>query len=270
MEKDKLFSESAEADKEKDVVMEEEAEEKEMSDEEFAEEEKEEEPNAEEKEDEKEMAEEEVAKECAEEEEDKDMSCENSDEKEMAEEDKEMSCDNSDDKEMAEEKECSEKEEFSEEEKECSEKEEEDSEEAEEKSMSEQAKEFAETEEDKEFIDKFFAYELKDMVTEILSLKKFQDAQIKQETEMKLNAILANVKGDIAEKKFAEFVEEGAKLTLSELDAFENKVKAFAYDEYAKTKNFSSEEEPILSFANTDTNRTKAEMSADDIYKKYL
>lgn len=261
MENEKLFSESAEADKEKDIVMEEEAETKEMAEEEVtkecAEEAKEdvEEEDKEMSEDEnKEMAED--TEDTEEEQEEKEMSCENSEDKAMAEEE-EKSEDDSEEKQMEEVQEDFEQKEFSEEEP------------TEEKSMSELAKEFAETEEDKEFIDKFFACELKDIVGEILELKKFRDAQIQQETETKLNSILAKVKGDIEEKKFAEFVEEGSKLSLSELDAFENKVKAFAYDE-AKIKNFSSEEEQVLIFANTDIISVKAEMSADDIYKKYL
>lgn len=102
MEDNKLFSESAEADKEKDIVMEEEAETKEMAEEEVtkecAEEAKE---DVEDKEEDKEMSEESENKEMAEdaqkdseEEQEKEMACEDSDEKAMAEE-KEMSCDNS-------------------------------------------------------------------------------------------------------------------------------------------------------------------------------
>lgn len=258
IEKDKLFSESAEADtKEEHIVMEEEVVEEKMSEE--TEEKEEDKEMSEEKEiedsEDKEMAEE-ITKECAEEEQEKDMSCEDSEDKEMAEEEAEDKAE--------EDKEMSEKEEFS-----CND-DKKMEEQAEEKSMSEQAKEFAETDEEKEFIGKLFASELNEIVECILSLKKFQDTRVAMETEHRLNQILANVKGNIDDKKFAEFQEEGKQLNLFELDAFENKVKAFAYDEFAKTKNCSSNKEEVLVFANTDTDSVKAELSADDIYKKYL
>lgn len=136
------------------------------------------------------------------------------------------------------------------------------------KSMSEQAKEFAD-EEDKEFISKLFSCELKDMVEQIVALKKFQDKRVKQDTELKLKSIMASVKEDIETKQFSELQKEGESLTFEELDGFENKVKAFAYEE-SKRKGKNDKNEGLLTFADSTVEEAPQDMSADDIFNKYL
>ena len=176
--------------------------------------------------------------------------------KEMsAEEEKEMGCDKamSDEEEKDEVKEG--KEEDSKEEK------------VEEKSMSEQAKEFAESETDKEYIGKMFSQELKGMVSEILELKKFQETRLELDKTNKLNSIMASVKGDLDEKQFTELQAEGTTKTFAELDSFENKVKAFAYE---ASKGKEKQDDGIMKFAGQGKVQTKAELTADDIFNKYL
>src|SRR5574344_1942913 len=155
--------------------------------------------------------------------------------KEMsAEEEKEMGCD----------KAMSDEEESKDEVKEG--KEEDSKEEEEEKSMSEQAKEFAESETDKEYIGKMFSQELKGMVSEILELKKFQETRLELDKTNKLNSIMASVKGDLDEKQFTELQAEGVTKTFAELDSFENKVKAFAYE---ASKGKEKQDDGIMKFA---------------------
>src|SRR5574344_1959138 len=176
--------------------------------------------------------------------------------KEMsAEEEKEMGCD----------KAMSDEEESKDEVKEG--KEEDSKEEEEEKSMSEQAKEFAESETDKEYIGKMFSQELKGMVSEILELKKFQETRLELDKTNKLNSIMASVKGDLDEKQFTELQAEGVTKTFAELDSFENKVKAFAYE---ASKGKEKQDDGIMKFAGQGKLQTKAELTADDIFNKYL
>ena len=116
----------------------------------------------------------------------------------------------------------------------------------EEKSMSEQAKEFAESETDKEDIGKMFSQELKGIVSEILELKKFQETRLELDKTNKLNSIMASVKGDLDEKQFTELQAEGITKTFAELDSFENKVKAFAYE---ASKGKEKQDDGIMKFA---------------------
>ena len=177
--------------------------------------------------------------------------------KEMsAKEEKEMGCD----KAMSDEKES--KDEVKEDKEEDSKEEKE-----EEKSMSEQAKEFAESETDKEYIGKMFSQELKGMVSEILELKKFQETRLELDKTNKLNSIMASVKGDLDEKQFTELQSEGITKTFAELDSFENKVKAFAYE---ASKGKEKQDDGIMKFAGQGNVKTKAELTADDIFNKYL
>lgn len=160
--------------------------------------------------------------------------------KEMsAKEEKEMGCD----KAMSNEEES--KDEVKEDKEEDSKEEKE-----EEKSMSEQAKEFVESETDKEYIGKMFSQELKGMVSEILELKKFQETRLELDKTNKLNSIMASVKGDLDEKQFSELQAEGVTKTFAELDSFENKVKAFAYE---ASKGKEKQDDGIMKFAGQTT-----------------
>lgn len=185
-------------------------------------------------------------------EDEKEMSCGDGDTEEMAEEQpaedntEEMSCGDSKEMEEVEEMACG-----GEENKEMSE------EPQEEKSFSEQAKEFAD-EDHKEFVEKLFSMELKDMVEQIVELKTFMDSTIKANTEKRFSEIMVEPKLCLGEKAYNVLFEEGAKLTLNELDAFEQKVKAFCED--VPKKNTESDDE-LLKFACDDTQKHNVENS---------
>lgn len=247
MEEEKKLSESVTDKEEKDVVMEEAVEEKEM-----AQNETENADNAEEKE----MAEAED-KEVVEEQE-KEMA---ETEEQPIEEEKEMGCD----KAMEEETEK-------------------DTDQEEEKKFSLDAYVDVlatvamlekETEDNKELADKVLKEMSADeILTTVLSfakenaeLKKFKAERETNDRDMKLSAIMASVKEDLDAKKFSELQEEGKTLSYEELSTFENKVKAFAY-EASKNKEKDADSE-IMKFAGV-TVQQNAELSADDIYKKYL
>lgn len=173
--------------------------------------------------------------------------------KEMsAKEEKEMGCD----KAMSDEEESKD---------EVKEDKEEDSkeDEKEEKSMSEQAKEFAESETDKEYIGKMFSQELKGMVSEILELKKFQETRLELDKTNKLNSIMASVKGDLDEKQFTELQAEGVTKTFAELDSFENKVKAFAYE---ASKGKEKQDDGIMKFAGQTQNLFENKNSKNSLW----
>ena len=135
----------------------------------------------------------------------------------------------------------------------------------EEKSMSEQAKEFAESETDKEYIGKMFSQGLQGVVAEILELKKFQETRLELDKTNKLNSIMASVKGDLDEKQFSELQAEGVTKTFAELDSFENKVKAFAYE---ASKGKEKQDDGIMKFAGQ-SNVIKNDVDLD-IFDKIL
>ena len=66
---------------------------------------------------------------------------------------------------------------------------------------------------------------------------------------------MASVKEDLDEKTYAELSEEGKVLSFSELGAFENKVKAFAYEATKKNKEEKeTDETEIMRFGAVDKN----------------
>lgn len=128
-----------------------------------------------------------------------------------------------------------------------------------EKKMEEQPKEktFAEQciecadEDNKEFISKLFSCEVKDIVSKIVELKKFNEQTIKEKTEKRFSEIMVEPKLCLGEKAYNVLFEEGKTLTFEELDNFETKVKAFCED--APKKQEKNEDE-LLKFASSDTN----------------
>ena len=96
-----------------------------------------------------------------------------------------------------------------------------------------------------------------DIVAKILELSK-ENAELKAEkklaevekAEKKFSAIMASVKEDLDEKTFAELSEEGKGLSFEELGGFENKVKAFAYEATKKNKEINNEED-VMKFASS-------------------
>ena len=82
------------------------------------------------------------------------------------------------------------------------------------------------------------------------SEKEFNDNEKK---EKKFSAIMASVKGDLDEKTFSELSNEGKELALDQLGAFENKVKAFAYEATKNKKDNIVEQDNIMMFGGQDS-----------------
>ncbi len=99
-------------------------------------------------------------------------------------------------------------------------------------------------------------------------LKKYKADKEAEEKDKKLSQIMASVKEDIEPKKFSELQNEGKNLSINELGGFENKVQAFAYKS-TKGKAYK-DEDGIMRFAYNKQVEQNKEMSADDIYDKYL
>ena len=118
-----------------------------------------------------------------------------------------------------------------------------------------------ETEQERDFVDKIIKQFCSLNANEILEtfvklskenkeLKLEKEKVDKEKQEKKFSAIMASVKEDLDEKVFSELSEEGKELSLEQLGAFENKVKAFAY-EATKTKT-KKEDDGIMRFAGVD------------------
>ena len=93
-----------------------------------------------------------------------------------------------------------------------------------------------------EIVEKFVQ-----MAKENAELKIEKEKSDKEKRDKKFSAIMASVKEDLDAKLFSELSEEGKDLTLEQLGAFENKVKAFAYE--ATKNNQRKEDDGIMRFA---------------------
>ena len=89
-----------------------------------------------------------------------------------------------------------------------------------------------------------------EMSKEMAELRVEKEARDKEDRDKKFSAIMASVKEDLDVKKFAELSEEGKNLSLAELGAFENKVKAFAYE--ASKANPRKSDDDVMRFAGVD------------------
>ena len=89
-----------------------------------------------------------------------------------------------------------------------------------------------------------------EMSKEMAELRVEKEARDKEDRDKKFSAIMASVKEDLDVKKFAELSEEGKNLSLAELGAFENKVKAFAYE--ASKANPRRSDDDVMRFAGVD------------------
>lgn len=96
-----------------------------------------------------------------------------------------------------------------------------------------------------EIVEKFIQ-----MAKENAELKIEKEKSDKEKRDKKFSAIMASVKEDLDAKLFSELSEEGKDLTLEQLGAFENKVKAFAYE--ATKNNQRKENDGIMRFAGVD------------------
>lgn len=100
-------------------------------------------------------------------------------------------------------------------------------------------------------------------------LLNFKTERLTQDRDARVKSIMARVKADLEPTLFAELQKEGATLSFDELGSFENKVKAFAY-ESTQSKPKENTEEVFVFGGTTDTIKNQADITADDIYKKYL
>lgn len=118
-----------------------------------------------------------------------------------------------------------------------------------------------ETEELKNLADKVIKeFSANEIVENFIKMAK-ENAELKAEKEKadaekqskKFASIMASVKEDLDEKTFSELSEEGKSLPLEQLGAFENKVKAFAYEATKKNKEQNdSDADDIMKFGATD------------------
>lgn len=99
-----------------------------------------------------------------------------------------------------------------------------------------------------EIVEKFIQ-----MAKENAELKIEKEKSDKEKRDKKFSAIMASVKEDLDAKLFSELSEEGKDLTLEQLGAFENKVKAFAYE--ATKNNQRKEDDGIMRFAGVDNSQ---------------
>ena len=115
-----------------------------------------------------------------------------------------------------------------------------------------------ETEQNKELAEKVVKeFSANEIVSKILELAR-ENAELKAEknkndaekAEKKFSSIMASVKEDLDEKTFAELSEEGKGLSFEELGGFENKVKAFAYEATKKNKE-NKEDNDVMKFASS-------------------
>lgn len=120
-----------------------------------------------------------------------------------------------------------------------------------------------ETEEYRELVNKVAKeFSANEIVSKFIEMAK-ENAELKAEKEKvdtekrdkKFASIMASVKDDLDEKTYLELSEEGKSLTLNQLGAFENKVKAFAYEATKKNKIEKTEDDDeIMKFGSVDNN----------------
>ena len=197
--------------------------------------------------------------------EEKDMACggkemsENSEDEKLKEEKKEEDNIKDEEKKMAEE---SEDEKLKEEEKE-------------EKDIADEEKKFSldayvdeaamltmlenETDEMKELADKVSKeFSANEIISKFIEMAK-ENAELKAEKEKndaekrdkKFSVIMASVKEDLDEESYSKLAEEGKELSFEQLNAFENKVKAFAYEATKKKVDNEEDNVEILRFGNS-------------------
>ena len=123
-----------------------------------------------------------------------------------------------------------------------------------------------ETDEMKELADKvtkeFSAEEIVsrfiEMAKENAELKADKEKNDKEKTDKKFSAIMASVKEDLDEESYSKLAEEGKQLSLDQLGAFENKVKAFAYEATKKNNKNEEDNSEIMKFGSSN-NENEAE-----------
>lgn len=110
-----------------------------------------------------------------------------------------------------------------------------------------------------EIVEKFIQ-----MAKENSELRADKEKNEREKADKKFSAIMASVKEDLGAKLFSELSEEGKDLTLEQLGAFENKVKAFAYE---ATKNKTrKEDDGIMRFAGVDNSQNNQD--SQDVFDR--
>ena len=110
-----------------------------------------------------------------------------------------------------------------------------------------------------EIVEKFVQ-----MAKENAELRADKEKNEREKADKKFSAIMASVKEDLDSKLFSELSEEGKDLTLEQLGAFENKVKAFAYE---ATKNKTrKEDDGIMRFAGVDNSQNNQD--SQDVFDR--
>jgi hypothetical protein len=104
----------------------------------------------------------------------------------------------------------------------------------------------------KKFAEKFD--EIKKLSERVAELEEFQTKTFEAEKKQKVDAILAEVKTDLDTKQFSELAEEGSKISLEEVGAFANKVKAFAYEASKNKAIDNKEDDGVMLMATVDNN----------------
>ena len=110
-----------------------------------------------------------------------------------------------------------------------------------------------------EIVEKFVQ-----MAKENAELKIEKEKSDKEKRDKKFSTIMASVKEDLDAKLFSELSEEGKDLTLEQLGAFENKVKAFAYE--ATKNNQRKEDDGIMRFAGVDNSQNNQD--SQDVFDR--
>ena len=90
-----------------------------------------------------------------------------------------------------------------------------------------------------------------EMAKENAELKADKEKNDKEKTDKKFASIMASVKEDLDEESYSKLVEEGKQLSLDQLGAFENKVKAFAYEATKKNNKNEEDNSEIMKFGSS-------------------
>ena len=90
-----------------------------------------------------------------------------------------------------------------------------------------------------------------EMAKENAELKADKEKNDKEKTDKKFASIMASVKEDLDEESYSKLAEEGKQLSLDQLGAFENKVKAFAYEVTKKNNKNEEDNSEIMKFGSS-------------------
>ena len=90
-----------------------------------------------------------------------------------------------------------------------------------------------------------------EMAKENAELKADKEKNDKEKTDKKFASIMASVKEDLDEESYSKLAEEGKQLSLDQLGAFENKVKAFAYEATKKNNKHEEDSSEIMMFGSS-------------------